>query len=45
LAALVARYDDPATRYPASPRPRWAARFNDYEQLARMAEWIGGERQ
>jgi ATP-dependent helicase/nuclease subunit B len=44
FAALVARYDDPATRYPAVPRPQRAPRFNDYEQLARKQEWIGARR-
>jgi hypothetical protein len=41
FAALVAAYDRPDKRYPASPRPARAARFNDYVQLARTFEWIG----
>jgi len=41
FAALVARYDRPATCYTATPRPARAARFNDYRQLARTQEWIG----
>lgn len=41
FAALVESYDRPAKRYPASPRPARAARFNDYIQLARTQEWIG----
>ena len=39
--ALIAAYDRPEKRYPASPRAKWAARFNDYVQLARTLEWIG----
>jgi len=39
--ALVASYDNPAKTYPALPRPLRAARFNDYVQLARTAEWLG----
>jgi ATP-dependent helicase/nuclease subunit B len=39
LAALVARFDDPATPYRSQPRPDWAPRFSDYEHLARLAEW------
>jgi ATP-dependent helicase/nuclease subunit B len=41
FAALVEAYDRPTKRYPASPRPARAARFNDYIQLARTQEWIG----
>jgi ATP-dependent helicase/nuclease subunit B len=39
VAALVARFDDPATPYRASPRPDRAPRYNDYLQLARVKEW------
>ena len=38
---LIARYDNPATRYHAAPRAGRAPRFNDYVQLARTQEWIG----
>jgi len=44
LEGLIAAYDDPATPYPAIPRPAEAPRFNDYEHLARIREWsLGGE--
>lgn len=40
--ALVARFDDPNTPYPARPRPEWAPRYSDYEHLARLQEWQAG---
>lgn len=45
LARLVAAYDDPATPYPARPRPDFAPAFSDYDHLARLKEWSasGGE--
>jgi len=44
LGALIARYDDPETPYPARPRSEWARRFSDYRHLARVKEWgAGGE--
>jgi ATP-dependent helicase/nuclease subunit B len=42
LAARIAHYDEPGTRYPAAPKPARAPRFNDYVQLARTQEWMGG---
>jgi ATP-dependent helicase/nuclease subunit B len=39
LKELVARFDDPATPYRATPRPEWAPYFNDYAHLARLKEW------
>ncbi|WP_374443693.1 double-strand break repair protein AddB [Stella sp.] len=42
LAALVARFDDPATPYLAQPRPDWVPRFSDYTHLARVGEWADG---
>jgi ATP-dependent helicase/nuclease subunit B len=39
LAALVARFRDPATPYHARPRPAWAPAYSDYEHLARVKEW------
>ena len=39
LAALIARFDDPATPYRAWPRPEQAPRFTDYAHLARVKEW------
>lgn len=43
LAALVTRYDDPAQPYLSQPHPGAAPRFNDYTQLARVAEWAALE--
>jgi ATP-dependent helicase/nuclease subunit B len=44
LAALVARFDDPATAYTALRRARFDYRYDDYEHLARVAEWsVPGE--
>jgi ATP-dependent helicase/nuclease subunit B len=40
LAALIDRFDDPATPYRARPRPEWAPRFSDYAHLARVKEWM-----
>jgi ATP-dependent helicase/nuclease subunit B len=42
LADLVAAFDDPATPYHATPRPRYAPAYNDYLHLARTAEWSAG---
>ena len=41
LEALIARYDDPATPYPALRRLAFkdAARHDDYGHLARVKEW------
>ena len=39
LAALITRFDDPAQPYLSQPHPGSAPRFNDYTQLARVAEW------
>ena len=44
LAGLVAAFDDPATAYHATPRPRHAPAYNDYLHLARTAEWSAGGR-
>ncbi|MFP3920633.1 MAG: double-strand break repair protein AddB [Dichotomicrobium sp.] len=43
LAALIARYDDPATPYPALRRPAFAALYDydDYAHLARVPAWQG----
>jgi len=38
VAALIDRFDDPATPYLAVPSPRWAPRFSDYRHLERLAE-------
>jgi ATP-dependent helicase/nuclease subunit B len=43
LAALVSRYDDEATPYPAKPRPAWAPRHEAYDHLARFQEWSAGQ--
>jgi len=38
VAALVARFDDPATPYPPVPSARWRPRFSDYDHLERLDE-------
>ena len=45
LAALVARFDDPATPYLSHPDPVFAPDWPDYDHLARVQEWSvsGGE--
>jgi ATP-dependent helicase/nuclease subunit B len=42
LIALIDAFDDPETPYMATPRPDWATAWNDYEHLARNAEWAAG---
>ena len=42
LQQLLAQFRDPATPYPARPFPKFAARFNAYDHLARTGEWAGG---
>ncbi|QQS11227.1 MAG: double-strand break repair protein AddB [Rhodospirillales bacterium] len=42
LAAMVARFDDPAVPYDALPWPAFGPRFNDYEHLERVLEWSSG---
>lgn len=39
LERLVAQFDDPATPYRAVRRPGFRYDFDDYAQLARVAEW------
>ena len=43
LAALVQRFDDPATPYEARPHPDVAPKYSDYGHLARLGEWSGGD--
>jgi ATP-dependent helicase/nuclease subunit B len=45
LRERIIAFDDPAMPYLARPHPRFAQRFPDYAQLARVAEWdlAGGE--
>ena len=43
LAALVRRFDDEQTPYRALRRARFTYDYDDYAQLARIAEWSGGE--
>ena len=43
LLGLVRTYDDPDTPYRAQPHAAWRPRFPAYGQLARLAEWDGGE--
>jgi ATP-dependent helicase/nuclease subunit B len=42
LAALVAKFDDPATPYEARPSPEHAPKYSDYAHLARVKEWSAG---
>lgn len=44
LAALLAHYGSDDAVYPAAPDPQFAPRFDDYDHLARSAEWSGGLR-
>ena len=43
LERLIRTFDDPAMPYLARPRPAAPPRFGDYEHLARIKEWSGGE--
>ncbi|HUA76141.1 MAG TPA: double-strand break repair protein AddB [Acetobacteraceae bacterium] len=43
LAALIARFDDPATPYLARPHPGNLPAYSDYDRLARVAEWTVSE--
>jgi ATP-dependent helicase/nuclease subunit B len=38
VQALIDHFDDPASRYLATPAPQWAPRFSDYRHLERLAE-------
>jgi ATP-dependent helicase/nuclease subunit B len=38
VGALIARYDDPRTPYPAVPVARWRPRYSDYFHLERLDE-------
>ena len=39
LLGLLNHFRDPANGYPARPFPQFAARYNDYDHLARTREW------
>ncbi len=39
LERLIASFEDPATPYRARPRPSAAARYGDYDHLARTKAW------
>jgi ATP-dependent helicase/nuclease subunit B len=41
VTALIARFDDPQTPYPAVPLVRWRPRFSDYDHLERLDETEG----
>jgi ATP-dependent helicase/nuclease subunit B len=44
LSQLIARFDDASTPYTALRRARFDYRYDDYEHLARVAEWsVPGE--
>jgi ATP-dependent helicase/nuclease subunit B len=38
VQALIDHFDDPASRYLATPAPQWAPRFSDYRHLERLTE-------
>jgi ATP-dependent helicase/nuclease subunit B len=44
LVGLLSDFRNPAQGYPARPFPQFAARYNDYDHLARTREWsaVGG---
>jgi ATP-dependent helicase/nuclease subunit B len=42
LAALLDQFRRPETAYPPRPFPKFAARYNDYDHLARVKEWSTG---
>jgi ATP-dependent helicase/nuclease subunit B len=42
FVALLNQFRDPATAYPPRPFPKFAARYNDYDHLARVKEWSTG---
>ncbi len=43
LIALITQFRDPATPYPPRPFPKFAARYNAYDHLARVKEWASSE--
>ena len=43
VRSLIQAFADPATPYLSLPRDGLAPRYNDYEQLARVAEWATAE--
>jgi len=43
LAALIARFDEPATPYLARPHPANLPNYSDYDRLARVGEWAASE--
>jgi len=40
LQAQINQFDNPETPYTSLPHYRFRPRYNDYEHLARMAEWL-----
>jgi ATP-dependent helicase/nuclease subunit B len=42
LVELLNQFRDPATGYPPRPFPKYAARYNAYDHLARVKEWSLG---
>ena len=43
MKRLVAKFDDETTPYVAVPRADYAPRYNDFEHLARIKEWLAAE--
>jgi ATP-dependent helicase/nuclease subunit B len=42
LVELLNQFRDPATPYPPRPFPKFVARYNAYDHLARVKEWANG---
>ncbi len=43
LEELIAAFCDPGRPYASVPNPALKPRFNDFEHLARIEEWLGGD--
>lgn len=43
LGILIAKFDNPATPYEATPRADVAPTYSDYEHLERVKEWSTGK--
>ncbi len=43
LKELIAYFNDEGTPYPSCPDPKNRPRYNDYEHLARLQEWLVNE--
>lgn len=43
LVQLVAAFDNPETPYVSTPEPDWPLSYPEYDHLARLREWLGGD--